>query len=52
MADKVKEVAIEEADRVRNLAADAAKSGAFLYPLKVRLDHSSSVHSNKICILT
>lgn len=37
MADKVKEVAIEEADRVRNLAQEAAKSGAYLYPVKVCL---------------
>lgn len=35
MADKVKEVALEEADRLKNLAADAARSGAYLYPLRV-----------------
>lgn len=35
MADKVKEVAVEEAERIKNLAADAALSGAYLYPLRV-----------------
>ena len=35
MADKVKEVASEEAVRIRALAQDAARSGAYLYPLKV-----------------
>jgi len=33
-ADKVKEVAIEEADRIKHLATDAARSGAYLYPLR------------------
>jgi hypothetical protein len=42
MADKIKEVAVEEADRIKTLASDAARSGAYLYPLKVshRLSHS------------
>ena len=35
MADRVKEVAVEEAERLKNLAADAALSGAYLYPLRV-----------------
>jgi hypothetical protein len=35
MADKVKEVAAEEALRIRALTKDAAMSGAYLYPLKV-----------------
>lgn len=35
MADRVKEVAVEEAERIKNLAADAARSGAYLYPLRV-----------------
>jgi hypothetical protein len=34
MADKIKEVAVEEADRIKTLASDAARSGAYLYPLK------------------
>lgn len=34
MADKVKEVAIEDAKRIKTLTADAARSGAYLYPLR------------------
>lgn len=34
MAGKVKEVAVEEADRVKSLTRDAVRSGAYLYPLK------------------
>ncbi|MCJ1228663.1 hypothetical protein MMC12_005324 [Toensbergia leucococca] len=34
MADKVKEVAIEEADRIKVLATAAARSGAYLYPIR------------------
>jgi hypothetical protein len=37
-ADKVKEVAIEEADRIKHLATDAARSGAYLYPIRVSFD--------------
>lgn len=33
--DKVKEVAMEETDRIKALTRDAARSGAYLYPLKV-----------------
>ena len=36
MADKVKEVAVEEAERIKLLASEAARSGAYLYPLRVR----------------
>lgn len=35
MADKIKEVAVEEADRIKSLASDAARSGAYLYPIRV-----------------
>ena len=35
MADKVKEVAIEEADRIKSLTVEAARSTAYLYPLRV-----------------
>ncbi|MCJ1469775.1 hypothetical protein MMC07_008417 [Pseudocyphellaria aurata] len=34
MADKVKEVAVEEAERIKSLASDAARSGAYLYPIR------------------
>ncbi len=37
MADKVKEVAIGEADRIKTLTTDAARSGAYLYPLRVSI---------------
>lgn len=35
MADRVKEVASEEVERVKNLTAAAARSGAYLYPIRV-----------------
>lgn len=41
MADKIKEVAIEEADRIKSLASDAARSGAYLYPIRVSMRGSS-----------
>ncbi|KAL8933834.1 MAG: hypothetical protein Q9216_006193 [Gyalolechia sp. 2 TL-2023] len=34
MADRVKEVAVEEADRLKTLTSDAARSGAYLYPIR------------------
>ncbi|KAK4540602.1 hypothetical protein LTR36_009032 [Oleoguttula mirabilis] len=34
MADKVKETAKQEVERVRHIAEEGAKSGAYLYPLK------------------
>ncbi|KAF2785672.1 hypothetical protein K505DRAFT_380751 [Melanomma pulvis-pyrius CBS 109.77] len=34
MADKVKEVAVEEFEQARVLTRDAVKSGAYLYPIK------------------
>lgn len=37
MADKVKEVAIEEADRIKSLTVEAARSAAYLYPLRVSM---------------
>ena len=36
MADRVKEVAREEADRLKVLTIEAARSAAYLYPLRVR----------------
>ena len=35
MSEKVKEVVIEEVDRVKELSREAAQSGAYLYPIKV-----------------
>ena len=35
MAEKVKEVAMEEADRLKALTVEAARSAAYLYPLRV-----------------
>ena len=43
MAEKVKEVAIGEADRIKNLTRDAARSGAYLYPIRVRPQTSSKL---------
>ena len=42
MAEKAKEVAIEEADRIKSLAVTAARSGAYLYPLRVSWSEFSS----------
>lgn len=41
MADKVKDVAKAEAIRIGTLTGDAAKSGAYLYPIKVTNHHLS-----------
>lgn len=35
MEDQLKEIATEEAQHLRELAKDGAKSGAYLYPVKV-----------------
>ena len=37
MADRVKDVAVGEAGRIKSLTTDAVKSQAYLYPLKVSL---------------
>jgi hypothetical protein len=37
--DKVKETVREEAQRVAELAQDAAQSGAYLYPIRVKPYH-------------
>jgi hypothetical protein len=37
MTDRVKKIATEEAERIKTLTRDAAKSRAYLYPLKARL---------------
>ncbi|MCJ1381446.1 hypothetical protein MMC17_004556 [Xylographa soralifera] len=34
MSERVKEVAIQEADRIKTLTTDAARSGAYLYPIR------------------
>ena len=36
MSERVKEVAVQEADRIKILTKDAARSGAYLYPIRVR----------------
>jgi hypothetical protein len=41
MADRVKEVAAGEAERIMVLATDAVKSRAYLYPLKASLPGST-----------
>lgn len=35
MAERIKEVAVEEADRLKVQVSDAARSGAYFYPLRV-----------------
>lgn len=37
VADKVKETAIEEAERIKMLAQDAYRSHAYIYPLKASI---------------
>ncbi|KAK4913667.1 hypothetical protein LTR28_013750, partial [Elasticomyces elasticus] len=32
--EKIKQTAVEEAERIKTLTTDAARSGAYLYPLK------------------
>ncbi|MCJ1431598.1 hypothetical protein MMC27_000953 [Xylographa pallens] len=34
MSERVKEVAVQEADRIKTLTTDAARSGAYLYPIR------------------
>ena len=48
MADKVKEVAVEEAERIKTLTTEAARSGAYLYPIRVRTELSYSRRSSVI----
>ena len=43
MADRVKEVAREEADRLKGLTIEAARSAAYLYPLRVRSPRSGTL---------
>ena len=54
MADKIKEVAVEEAERIASLASDAARSGAYLYPLRVSHApgqfHSVALHSANVSV--
>lgn len=38
MSERVRETAKEEAERLRALAEEAARSGAYLYPFKVLSD--------------
>jgi len=35
MDDKIKETALEEAEKIKQLTMEAVKSRAYLYPLKV-----------------
>ena len=46
MAEKVKEAAIEEAQRVKAVTKAAARSAAYLYPVRVSLSSlsPSAVH--------
>lgn len=45
-AGKVKEVAVEEAERIKTLTSDAVRSGAYLYPVRVSKVFSSSCSSS------
>ena len=43
--DKIKEVAKEDFEQAKELAADAVRSGAYLYPFKVRVSNlPSEIH--------
>ena len=37
VADKVKDVALDEVHRIEKLTNEAARSGAYLYPLRVNI---------------
>lgn len=45
MAEKAKTVAIEEAERIKSLTVTAARSGAYLYPLRVSWPALPMAHS-------
>jgi hypothetical protein len=49
MADKVRETVVEEVSRVTTLTQDAARSGAYLYPIKV--SHSTRHGDEKADVL-
>lgn len=51
MADKVKEVAVGEADRIKALTIQAARSAAYLYPIKVSCQILPAIHSNNLRIV-
>jgi hypothetical protein len=44
MSEKVKEVAREEAETIKTLTAQAARSGAYLYPIRVRIAFLFLIH--------
>ena len=43
MADKVKEVARQEAESIKTETIKAARSAAYLYPLRVGLHHEAPI---------
>lgn len=47
MADKVKEVAAEEAERLKALTSEAVRSKAYLYPIKVRHNFSGQTERER-----
>lgn len=46
MADRVKEVAVGEADRIKSLTIQAARSAAYLYPIKASSWNLPAFHTN------
>jgi len=47
MSARVKETAIQEAENIRQQAEDAAKSGAYIYPLRVRYQNISCIRDEE-----
>lgn len=48
MADKVKEVAVGEADRIKTLTVQAARSAAYLYPIKASCHNLPAMYRNML----
>ena len=46
MTDKVKEVAVGEADRIKALTIQAARSAAYLYPIKASCQILPGIYCN------
>ena len=51
MAEKVKQVAADEAERLKALTTEGVRSKAYLYPIKVRATHTHThTHSPSLSL--
>lgn len=51
MADRVKEVAVGEADRIKSLTVQAARSAAYLYPIKASCQSLPAINLTMLKLL-